>query len=176
MGRLKRYFFCLFFLIYLSLNSFSQNIPSVTVTGHVFAEVIPVCTAVEISQLNFGRFSPGPSGGEIVLSPESSINTTGSIRLGSGLHNAASFYVTGDAETSFTITLPAEPVVLRHVSSPKTMIIDNWISTPGNNSGAGILQNGEQIVYIGASLKVGTVNDNPVGRYAGTYTVTFEFN
>jgi hypothetical protein len=63
-----------------------------------------------------------------------------------------------------------------HASSAKTMIIENWMSNPGLGTGAGILQDGYQIVYVGATLKVGPLSDNPVGIYAGTYTITFDFN
>lgn len=156
----------------LKAQSFSQ----VSATGHVFAEIIPVFSATETAQMNFGRFSPGPQGGEIILTPESTISVLGSVYAGSGLHNAASFYVSGDTDASFTISLPSGPVELRHVSAAKTMQIKNWISYPGTGTGAGILQDGSQTVFIGATLKVGTLQENPVGIYAGTYTVTFDFN
>jgi len=29
---------------------------------------------------------------------------------------------------------------------------------------------------VGATLKVGTLTDNPAGIYTGTYTITFDFN
>lgn len=40
----------------------------------------------------------------------------------------------------------------------------------------GMLQGGFQIVYVGATLKVGTIEDNPVGIYTGSYMITFDFN
>lgn len=177
MGRLKSVFFCLYILFISSGLYIQAQSPSViSAIGHVSAEVIPVFSATETSQMNFGRFSPGPQGGEILLTPESTISVLGSVFAGSGLHNAASFYVSGDTDASFTITLPGSPVVLKHVSSAKTMLIEDWISNPGPGIGSGILQDGSQTVYVGATLKVGTLNDNPVGVYAGTYNVTFDFN
>jgi hypothetical protein len=176
MKRLLRVFFSLVFLLAFAETAVFCQVASVSATGHITAEIIPVFSATETAQLNFGRFSPGPQGGMIILTPESSISVIGSVYAGSGLHNAASFYVSGDSDASFTITLPSGPVVLKHASSAKTMSIENWMSTPGNGAGAGILQDGSQIVYIGATLKVGTLQDNPVGVYAGTYTVTFDFN
>jgi hypothetical protein len=56
------------------------------------------------------------------------------------------------------------------------MVIEELISNPGTGMGAGILQDGSQTVYVGAKLRVGTLLDNPVGIYAGTYTITFDFN
>jgi hypothetical protein len=100
----------------------------------------------------------------------------GSVFKGSGLHNAASFYVSGDIDASFSIALPSNPVVLTHIGSAKTMIVENWSSIPAPGTGTGKLQNGFQTVYIGATLKVGTLMDNPVGIYTGSYTITFEFN
>lgn len=176
MHRLKKIIFSLIVLfIATGFRALAQTM-SVSATGHVTAEVIPVFSATETAQMNFGRFSPGPQGGEIILTPENSVSVLGSIYKGSGRHNAASFYVSGDTDAAFTITLPSEPVVLTHVSDAKTMIIENWMSNPAPGAGAGILQDGSQTVYVGATLKVGTLQDNPVGIYAGTFTITFDFN
>ena len=154
----------------------TEAFAQVSATGHVIAEIIPVFTATETSQLNFGRFSPGPQGGKIILSPQGSVSVLGSIYKGTGMHNAASFYVTGDQDASFSITLPENPVILKHTTSPKTMTIDNWLSVPAPGAGMGSLQNGSQTIYIGATLNVGTLNDNPVGIYTGTYEISFDFN
>jgi hypothetical protein len=177
MIRRKSLLFCLISLLCITRSGlYAQSTSSVSATGHVFAEVIAVFSATETSQMNFGRFSPGPSGGEIVLTPQGSISVIGSIYVGAGTHNPASFYISGDSDASFTVSLPDDPVILRHSSSPKTMVIDEWLSVPGPGPGAGILQDGSQVVYVGATLKVGSLQDNPVGVYSGTYSITFDFN
>jgi hypothetical protein len=56
------------------------------------------------------------------------------------------------------------------------MIVDDWVSVPNEGMGTGQLQNGFQVVYVGATLKVGNLNDNPIGIYTGSYKVTFDFN
>ena len=155
---------------------FAQVSPPVSATGHIIAEIIPVFSASETSQLNFGRFAPGPQGGEIILTPESTISVLGSVFKGTGSHNAASFYVSGDVDAAYTITLPAAPVVLTHLDNAKTMVVEDWVSIPSPDLGAGMLQDGFQEVYVGATLIVGTLTDNPVGIYTGTYTITFDFN
>jgi hypothetical protein len=154
----------------------SQTAGQTTATGQIFAEVIPVFTATEISQMNFGKFSPGPQGGEIILTPQSTVSVLGSVYAGNGLHNAASFYISGDVDAAYSITLPAGPVVLTHTLNAKTMLIEDWNSFPSPGIGTGKLQNGFQIVNVGATLKVGTLNDNPVGVYTGSYSITFVFN
>ncbi len=100
----------------------------------------------------------------------------GSVYKGPGTFNAASFYVSGDADAAYSITLPSRPVILTHTTSAKTMSVENWSSVPAPGIGTGMLQNGFQVVYVGATLNVGTLYDNPVGIYTGTYTITFDFN
>lgn len=177
MNSIRRYLFSLFSLIVMSTGVIAaQTAPPVSVTGHVTAQVITTLAAVETSQMNFGRFSPGPQGGELILTPENNISVMGSVWPGSGTHNAASFYVTGDPGIAYTITLPAEPVTITHMGTARTMTVEDWISVPAPTPGAGMLEDGSQTVFVGATLKVGTLNDNPVGIYTGTYTITFDFN
>lgn len=154
----------------------AQPAASSTVTGHITAEVISTLTAIETTQLSFGRFSPGPQGGKLILTPGSSISVMGSVWPGSGTHSAASFYVTGDPGVAFTVSLPSDPVTITHMGSARTMTVEEWRSVPEAEPGAGMLENGSQVVYVGATLNVGTLNDNPVGVYTGTYNITFEFN
>ncbi|MCX6335484.1 MAG: DUF4402 domain-containing protein [Bacteroidia bacterium] len=176
MTRSVKIFFSLVFSLFVALDLNAQTGTEISVTGHITAEIIPVFSASETSQMNFGKFSPGPRGGEIILTPQSTISVLGSVFAGNGLHNAASFYVSGNEDAAFSITLPSDPVVLTHASSAKTMIIEEWNTVPSPGTGTGMLQNGFQVVYVGATLKVGTLIDNPVGIYTGSYNITFDFN
>jgi hypothetical protein len=177
MKRLNLTFFILILLFFGTASGVNaQFTPQASATGHVIAEIIPTFSASETSQMNFGRFSPGPQGGEIILTPQSTISVLGSVFAQAGIHNAASFYVSGDIDASYTISLPSAPVVLTHISNAKTMLIADWNSVPSPGIGTGKLQNGFQVVYVGATLKVGTLKDNPVGIYTGFYKITFDFN
>ena len=179
MGLMKRLLFFTISLICLLFGPHSGlfgQIATASATGEIFAEVIPVFSASETSQLNFGKFSPGPQGGEIILSPDSYVSILGSVYKGPGAHNAASFYISGDADAIYSISLPASQVVITNNSNAKTMNVDNWASIPAPGIGTGLLENGFQVVYVGATLKVGTLNDNPVGIYKGSYNITFDFN
>lgn len=174
--RLNKILFSLTFLFILTWIGVKAQGPPVSATGHVNAEIIPVFSATETAEMNFGRFSPGPEGGQIILSPLNSVSVLGSVYSGSGTHNAASFYVSGDLDAAYSITLPKNPVVLTHLATAKTLTIVGWNTIPSPGPATGRLQNGFQIVYVGATLKVGTLNDNPVGTYTGVYTITFDFN
>lgn len=174
--RLKRKFFSLIFLLHITTYALIAQSSPVSATGHVFAEIIPVYSATETSQLNFGRFAPGPQGGLIIITPQSTISVVGGVFKGVGSYNAASFFVSGDVDAAFSVSLPTAPVILKHVSSARTMTVQDWVSIPQQGIGTGMLQNGSQIVYVGATLKIGTIYDNPVGIYTGTYQITFDFN
>lgn len=147
-----------------------------TITATATAEVIEALTTRETAQLNFGRFSPETQGGKVILTPDGVRSAQGTVVLAGGTHNAASFYITGQYEASFSITLPLGPQKLTNLLNDKTIQVDDWKSYPVQGIGVGILTGGEMTVLIGASLTVGNMNTNPVGIYAGTYSVTFAYN
>ena len=147
-----------------------------SVTAQVFAEVIPALTATELSQLNFGRFSPETQGGAVLITPDGARTATGTVELSGGTHNPASFYITGEGGATFSIMLPSAPAVLTNTSTSKTMLVSNWVSNPPQGNGAGLLTKGSQEIKVGATLIVGSMDENPVGVYTGTYAVTFGYN
>jgi hypothetical protein len=173
---LKILIFSIICLLIATVKDISAQVtPSNSATGQIIAEIVPVFSAQETSQLNFGRFSPGPQGGRIILTPQSTVSLQGSIYKGPGSHNAASFYVSGDVDAAYSISLPSGPVVLTHISDAKTMVVEDWNSVPAAGTGTGMLQGGFQVVNVGATLKVGTLYDNPVGIYVGSYNISFDF-
>jgi hypothetical protein len=173
-AKLTNIFLCLVIFLCITKSAYAQL--SASATGHIFAEIIPVFSVSETSQMNFGRFSPGPQGGEVILTPASTISVLGSVFTGTGVHNAASFYISGDVDAAFSVTLPPGPIILTHTATAKTMLVEDWVSSPPSGVGTGMLKNGSTVVYVGATLKVGTLTDNPVGSYAGSFTITFDFN
>ena len=148
----------------------------VTMTATATAEVIEALSTRETAQLNFGRFSPETQGGKVILTPDGARSTQGTVVLAGGIHNAASFYITGQYDATFSIALPLKPETLTNLKNNKTIQVSDWQSSPAQGIGVGILTGGELTVRIGASLTVGDMNANPVGIYAGTYAVTFAYN
>jgi hypothetical protein len=147
-----------------------------SITAQAFAEIIAALSATETAQLNFGRFSPETQGGKVVLTPDGVRTAQGSVVLGGGAHNSASFYITGEYDATFSITLPSGPAVLTNTLNAKTMQVSGWQSYPAPGIGVGKLNGGAMTVHIGAVLNVGDMNANPVGIYAGTYSITFAYN
>lgn len=167
--------FSLFLLILLT-NPRIQAYSQASVTAQATAEVIQALTATEGSTLNFGRFSPENEGGEIRLSPDGVRMSSGKLLLGAGSYNPASFYLTGQPEFSVNVTLPSSPILLTNSAKGKTMEVKNWESNPPAGPGVKIQSSGLLNLSVGATLKVGSINDNPVGKYVGTYSVIFGYN
>ena len=176
MPRPGKIFYSLVAFLFAVNELTAQTGQQFTATGQVTAEVIPVFTVSETSQLNFGKFSPGHQGGEIILTPRGSISVLGTVYAGGGLHNPACFFITGSEDAAFSVSLPDGPVIITHESGARTMEVMDWKSIPAAGAGTGMLQNGFQEVFVGATLKVGTLIDNPVGRYRGSFNITFDFN
>lgn len=167
-----RYLFILFVFLFFSSKVFSQA----SVSAQAFAEIISVLTATETAQLNFGKFSPEVQGGQVIVTPDGIRTTNGSVILSGGIANSGIFYITGAPDAAFSIQLPNGPAVLTHQSSSKTMMVSNWVSYPHAGNGTGVLVNGQQFVYLGATLNVGSIVDNPVGLYSGAFNLTFAYN
>lgn len=173
---MKKVILLIFSIALLSGLTVRKANAQASVSAHVNAEVIQALTAKETAELNFGRFSPETTGGEVKVSAAGVRSASGKVALGGGTHNSASFYITGQYEATVTITLPSEPAILTNSLSAKTMEVSNWESDPPAGLASGKLLNGELAVNVGASLKVGTMTENPVGLYAGTYSITFAYN
>lgn len=162
---------------FLLLLLFSGKVWSqASVTAKAYAEVIAALTATEISQLSFGKFSPEIQGGQIVLSPSGERNIVGSVILGGGTAQQGIFTITGEPQATYSIQLPQGPASLTHHRSNNTMEVTNWQSDPPAGTGSGTLMEGFQNISIGATLNVGSLQDNPVGMYTGFFSLTFTYN
>ncbi|MGE5424275.1 MAG: DUF4402 domain-containing protein [Syntrophothermus sp.] len=170
--------FLKYFIVLLFIQLSGGNVckAQVSAEGMIFAEIIPALTATETAQLNFGRFSPTTQGGKVILSPDGSRMSTGTVVLTQGPHQSARFYVTGEDNAAYSITLPPQPTTLMNVNNSKSIIVSDYVSTPGQGAGTGLLAGGAQEVRVGATLNVGPVEQNPVGLYSGTFIIRFDYN
>jgi len=144
-------------------------------TAQASASIIIPLTATEASQLNFGRFFPGDQGGTITISPTGSVITSSTVVAGASSRNPGSFLVTGQVDATFSIGLPNGPATLTNGGS-QTMTVSDWVSIPENGNAGVKMDAGGQTVLIGATLKMGSIDENPKGIYTGTYQVTFAYN
>lgn len=166
--------FCI--ILFFLFSTVSEIKAQTSVTATATAEIIEALTTKETAQLNFGRFSPETQGGKVILTPDGTRTSQGTVVLAGGTHNSASFYITGQYDATFSIALPTGPELLTNLQNDKTMQVSDWQSFPAPGIGVGKLIGGAMTVRVGASLTVGDMNANPTGIYAGTYAVTFAYN
>ena len=96
---------------------------------------------------------------------------SGNASLAGGTFRAATFDITGEASTTYAITLPGGAATLTGTPSG-TMTVDTWTSNPaatGTLSGGGT-----QTISVGGDLNIGA--SQAQGSYTGTYTVTVDYN
>jgi hypothetical protein len=146
------------------------------VVGHITAEVVSTLTATETSQLSFGQFSTLAAGGQIVLTPKGTRSSNGAVNVLAGMHNSGCFSITGEPNSSISIQLPREPATLTSNSNSGTLLVTNWMSDIPQLNNVIIPRSGIQQVNVGATLLVGIAKNNPVGKYSGTYNITFNYN
>jgi hypothetical protein len=94
--------------------------------------------------------------------------------ISSSIKNFASFSITSENTNSFSVSLPAHPIILKNSNNSNTLLIDDWQSS--TQSGKGEFQKNIWVINLSASLKMGTMKDNRGGVYLGTYPVTFVYN
>jgi hypothetical protein len=169
MNRTKTALLLLSLLIGLSVKS------QTAVEGQAYAEVIMALTAYENNQLSFGKFSVGETGGQLILSPDGVLSVQGSIHHGGGTVQPGKFIISGHADATFTVQLPTGPALLSNGHN-HSMTVDNWNADPSIENLSGILSGGTETVSIGATLYVGPIEQNPIGIYTGTYSLTFAYN
>jgi hypothetical protein len=174
--KIKKVIALVFSIALLSLPFVRKAAAQASVTATATAQVIAALTATETAQLNFGRFSPETEGGAIIITPEGVRTAQGTVILGGGAHNSASFYITGEYDATFSVTLPSGPATLTNILNAKTMQVSNWQSYPAPGVGLGKLTGGAMTVHVGAVLNVGDMYANPVGIYTGVYAITFSYN
>jgi hypothetical protein len=130
---------------------------------------------VRVTQpLSFGSFSPGFSGGDIIVSPYGNRTVTGTIVAFPDMTPLpARFEVRLIPNRIVHIVLPTD-ATLTHTEGKGKMTVTNFTTDKAGNTF--ITTQGSPFinpVYIGATLKVQSLTVNPPGNYRGTFTVTF---
>jgi hypothetical protein len=159
-----------FVVIITNCNVFGQ----VTCTGTVFAEIVPATVASEIRPLSFGQFSTMGNGGNVVVSPQGTRTSSGSVLLSESVAQQGMFSVFGTQNNTVQVILPSSPVNIYHQNGVNYMYLDTWtVDMPkaGNSK-----SNSEIIVSVGSTLHIGPLDINPIGTYACTYPIVFVYN
>lgn len=161
---MSRIFGIVIIIIVFDFSIFAQSRATATASATIIS---PLIISHNGTDLNFGNLSVQPAtGGTVILSPDGTRTFGGGVTLpGSiGSVSAAVFGVSGQANHSYTVTLPAN-CLLTHTNNNDNMVVDHFTSSPSATNGAGVLNsNGVQTLYVGATLNVA------VNQTAGLYT------
>ncbi|HCC71877.1 MAG TPA: hypothetical protein DEQ09_12115 [Bacteroidales bacterium] len=134
--------------------------------------VTPIAIA-NAADMNFGNIAVIATGGTVILTPAGARSVTGDVTLPAvtGTVSAASFNVTGQANFTYSITLPAAAITI--TNGTDNMDVDTWTSTP---TPTGTLDGGgAQTLNVGATLTV--AGGESSGLYTGgPFTVTVNYN
>lgn len=120
------------------------------------------------ADLKFATIAPDDvNPGTATISPAGTRTCDAPLTCFGGPVSAAAFSVTGDASAIYVITLPGSSSV---TSGGNSMTVDTFDDSKG---GVGQLSGGADSFTVGARLNIGA--GQVPGAYAGTFTVTVEY-
>ena len=153
----------------ISLNAEAQ----VSATASTSATIITPIAIVKTVDMNFGNVAVSPTvAGTVVLAPNSGRTATGGVTLPviTGTVAAAGFTVTGQAGTTYSITLPCSITL---TSGANTMTVNSFTSTP---TPTGTLTGGTENITVGATLNVNAAQASGLYTNATGLVVTVNYN
>lgn len=170
MKTIKRVLLTGILMFTVSIAMFSQ----VSATSSASAIIVGPIAIANTAGLAYGNVAVNATPGTVVMTPAGARSVTGGCTLPAvtGSPSATSFDVTGAANYTYAITLPAAPTTISFGAN--NMTVDTWTSTP---SGTGTLSGaGAQTLTVGATLHVG--GSQAAGTYtsATPFTVTVNYN
>ncbi len=136
--------------------------------------VAPIAIA-KSADLAFGNFAPGAAPGTVTISPNGVRAVAGGATGMAGSTTAAQFTVTGQAGSTYTISVSGTPLTSGSDTMAFTAVSDLTASaiTTGNVT-SGTLTGGTQSIFVGGQLAVAA--NQPAGSYVGTITATVDYN
>jgi hypothetical protein len=122
------------------------------------------------SGLGFGQIVATAGSGTVTVTPLGGRSASGGVALGNGVGvSPASFAVTGEPNTSYSITLPSSVTLSAGANS---MTADHFTSDPDGSGNLGPA--GAQTIAVGAELHIGA--SQPAASYTGSYAVSVAYN
>lgn len=155
-----------------SAASFAQATASATATATIIAPI----TITNLQDMNFGNAAVAGAG-TVSLDPDGLRIPTGGITLPvvTGTVAAAAFAVTGEGNSTYSITLPSGNYTITRLTGSETMTVNNFVSSPSVVAG-GTLSDGSQNITVGATLNVNSGQVPGVYTNATGFDVTVNYN
>jgi len=169
MKQMTKFFTLAIVMLAFTVSTFAQATATATATI-----VTPIAIANTVD-MNFGNVAAGAALGTVVLTPAGARSVTGGVTLPAiaGTVTAASFDVTGQANFTYAITLPAAATTIDD-GGGNTMTVTTFTSNP--NSTGTLSAGGAETLTVGATLNVGATQVAGTYVSATPFTVTVNYN
>ena len=132
------------------------------------ADIIAPLQVANTAPLYFGTIAPSTTASDTVLVSAAGAKTCGTnLTCLTNDHTAAGFDVTGEADQSYTITLPSSVAISN--GSGGSMNVNNF----SGSKASGTLTAGTDNFTVGGTLTVAA--NQASGEYTGTFAVTVEY-
>lgn len=139
----------------------AELVNAATTTGTATQVVTTAISITNVSDLDFGSAPQGDASKQVL--PGSSENTEN-----------GSFTVSGQANTAYTITLPANGVVIMETAgggtADKQIAVDSFASFPAAGANGLLSGAGSQSLFVGGT-RAALLSTQVAGSYTGTYQV-----
>lgn len=162
----------LFLVSLFSVAAFGQS--SATATANITARVLTPIAITKLTDLNFGSLIPGTSAGQVIVDPSGARSAVG-VTLVNSAYGAATFAVTGEPLTPYTIILPTGAQINHTTAASQNMQVSFFNSNPSATGGGTLSSVGSQQLNVGATLNVGPASTQLAGLYTGTFNVTVAY-
>lgn len=140
---------------------------AVTADSSAGAEIIAPLQISNTAALYFGTIAPSLTAADtVVVSPAGAKSCGAELTCLTADHTAAAFSVSGEADQSYSITLPSSVAISNGTQS---MNVDGFTGSKAN----GTLVSGADTFTVGGTLNVAA--NQAAGEYTGTFTVTVEY-
>lgn len=160
-------------IIAFTTNSFGQATTSVVTS----ADVITPIAIAKGNPLDFGDIVGTAAGGTVTISADGTTRTPSNANLLIGQQStfsAATFSVTGQAGYTYAITLPTSFAVSNGATTPSTMTVDGFASTP--NATGTLSTSGAQTVIVGAKITLAANQTSGAYTHADGMAITVQYN
>lgn len=156
---MKRYTLLKIFVAFCFFNSMNaQNKAAASAS----ATIVTPIQIIKNSDIDFGSFTTNGANGTLVLGADSKAVRVGSSNIGlpndsAKTASAAGFTITGQGDFAYNLILPTSDYLI--YNGAESMIINGFTS-----SASKVLEDGKEVIYLGATLHVG--DGQSVGAYS----------
>jgi hypothetical protein len=163
--------------VLLLVSAFASS-HALAIDASANATVLMPISIAKNADLNFGNFF-GALAGSVTVAPSSAntrtMDTVTAPTTSTGTVSAAKFTVTGNAGTTYSVTLPVTPATLTGPGAAMPIAAASFVAKLADGVTApGTISSTTEVFYVGATLTVNAVQ--AAGAYTGTFSVAVAYN